>query len=170
MPREEDRSTASGCFLAAMILLVGIAIGYWLPRPGVSSAPQSQARTQQPVQKDTHGGSRGPWTSSGPDRQAAIPESSASSDSPIQTPKDSSSRPPNSTAPMPPAAADGASKTFLSFQTAFEAGASCEQLFKIRHDDPKDPNRDRMNDMLGGVGCFSPEDHRTMPIRSEHHS
>lgn len=49
-----------------------------------------------------------------------------------------------------------------SFQHAFNAGASCETLFKIRNDtDPKAPGRSRMNEMLGSVGCLSPSSKRT---------
>jgi hypothetical protein len=49
-----------------------------------------------------------------------------------------------------------------SFQRAFDAGASCDALFRIRNDaGPAAPGRSRMDELLRSVGCHSASSERT---------
>jgi hypothetical protein len=54
--------------------------------------------------------------------------------------------------------------SYDAFREAFDAGAPCADLFRIRNEaDPKDPDINRMNEDLGSIGCFSNESIRQDP-------
>lgn len=44
--------------------------------------------------------------------------------------------------------------SYSDFVAAFNSGADCPELFRIRNDmNPKDPNHDGINEALRSVGC-----------------
>ena len=57
------------------------------------------------------------------------------------------------------------SPSFETFEAAFLSGADCARLFEARNAlPPKDPQVDRMNDMLGSVDCMTPTSKRVGPV------